>query len=100
METYTYYPPRMHPTQMPYHVLVEGVHECEHQLLDQDWCDRISVQDGIVFIAFTCRLCGRQICQSLEEVSLPSTWKGGNADQPSLFVQEAINPLAPIWMQL
>jgi hypothetical protein len=98
METYAYYPPQMHPTQMPYHVLVEGVHECEHQLLDQHWRDRISVQDGIVFIAFTCRLCGRQICQSLEEVTPPPTWKGGNADQPSLFVQEATNPHASIWM--
>jgi hypothetical protein len=99
METYTYYPPRGLPTQMPYQILVEGEQGCEHQLLDQDWRDRITVQDGIVFITFTCRLCGRQICQSLEEVTPPRTWKGGALDQPSLFVQEAINPLAPIWMQ-
>jgi hypothetical protein len=99
VETYTYYPPQMHPTQMPYQVLVAGAQECEHQLLDQDWRDRISVQDGIVFITFTCRLCGRQICQSLEEVLPPPTWKRGDSDQPSLFVQEAINPLAPIWTQ-
>lgn len=99
METYTYYPPRMHPTQMPYHVVVAGVEECQHELLDQDWRERISVQDGVVFITFTCRYCGRQICQSLEEVTPPSTWKGGDPDQANLFVQEATNPLAPIWMQ-
>jgi hypothetical protein len=99
METYSYYPPQMRPTQMPYHVLVAGAQECEHELLNQDWRDRISVQDGIVFITFTCRICGRQICQSLEEATPPPTWKGGDADQPSLFVQEAVNPLAPMWMQ-
>jgi hypothetical protein len=99
METYTYYPPRMHPTRMPYHVLVAGAQECEHKLLDQDWRDRISVQDGIVFITFTCRICGRQICQSLEEVSPPLTWKGGDSEPTSLFVQEAVSPHAPILIQ-
>jgi hypothetical protein len=99
LETYTYHPPQMRPTQMPYHVLVAGSRGCPHELLDQDWRDRIAVRDGIVFIAFTCKICGRQICQSLEEVLPPSTWKRGDADQPSLFVQEATNPLAPIWMQ-
>jgi hypothetical protein len=99
METFTYYPPRMRPIQMPYHILVAGARGCEHELLDQDWCDRISVQDGIVFITFTCRNCGRQICQSLEEVTPPPTWKGGQLDHTNLFVQDAISAFAPIWMQ-
>jgi hypothetical protein len=99
METYTYYPPQMRPIQMPYHVLVAGASGCEHQLLDQDWRDQMAVRDGIVFITFTCKICGRQICQSLEEVLPPVTWKRGDADPMSLVVQEAVNPFAPIWMQ-
>jgi hypothetical protein len=76
METYRLYPPQIKPTQVAYQLLATGVTSCRHELLDDDWCDRISVQDGIVFITFTCRHCGRQVCQSLDEVMPPSTWNG------------------------
>jgi hypothetical protein len=96
METYTYYPPQVHSTQSAYYVLVAGTKGCAHELLDEDWRDRISVQDGIVFITYTCKACGRQICQSLEEAVPPATWKGGNSNYSSLFFQQVPNPLASI----
>lgn len=78
METYRYYPPQMRSTQMAYEVITAGTAECEHELLELDWRDRITIQDGLVFVTFSCEKCGRQICQSLEEVLPPASWKGGN----------------------
>jgi hypothetical protein len=78
METYRFYPPQMLPAQVPYQVVDGGVADCEHELLEDEWCNRIFVEDGIVFVAFSCKHCGRQILQSLEEVSPPASWKGGN----------------------
>lgn len=94
METYTFYPPRLRPTQAAYHVLVAGKRGCAHELLDEDWRDRITVQEGIVFIRFTCKACGRQICQSLDEVVPPASWKGGYSGNGSVFVQETTIPRA------
>lgn len=76
METYAFYPPQMKPTQVPYQVLVPGTEDCHHELHNNSWCERISVQDGVVFIAFTCYRCGREVCQSLDEVSPPKDWNG------------------------
>lgn len=78
METYRYYPPQMRSTHMPYDVITAGIADCEHELLELNWCDRITIQNGLVFVTFSCKKCGRQICQSLEEVLPPATWKGGN----------------------
>jgi hypothetical protein len=78
METYRYYPPQMRSTQMPYEVITAGITNCEHELQELDWRDRISIQDGLVFVTFSCQKCGRQVCQSLEEVLPPASWKGGN----------------------
>jgi hypothetical protein len=78
METYTFYPPQIKSTKVPYQVMAAGTAGCEHELLGDNWCDRIFVRDGIVFIMFSCKHCGRQICQSLDEVSPPASWKGGN----------------------
>lgn len=75
METYEFYPPQMQARCVAYHLLAAGAADCPHELLNDDWCARISVQDGIVFITFTCRHCGRQVCQSLDEVS-PPDWPG------------------------
>jgi len=68
----------MRSTQIPYEVITTGTENCEHELLELDWCDRISIQDGLVFVTFSCKKCGRQISQSLEEVLPPASWKGGN----------------------
>ena len=78
METYAFYPPQLRPTRLSYQVIAAGVAGCRHELLDDNWQDRISVQDGIIFVTFSCKLCGRQICQSLEEVLPPASWKGGS----------------------
>jgi hypothetical protein len=78
METYQYYPPQMRSTAMPYEVITEGAPGCRHELLDAGWHDRIAIQDGLVFVTFSCKRCGRQVCQSLEEVVPPASWKGGN----------------------
>jgi hypothetical protein len=75
METYRFHPPQVQSTQVPYQLLAAGEPGCRHELLDNAWCDRIMVQDGVVFITYTCRSCGRQVCQSLEEVAPPG-WKG------------------------
>ena len=80
METYTFYPPQIPSTQVPYQVLAAGAVNCEHELLDDHWQDRTSVLDGIVFVKFSCKHCGRQICQSLEEVLPPTSWKGGRSN--------------------
>jgi hypothetical protein len=78
METYKYYPPQMHSTRIPYEILVDGAADCEHELLDCDWCDSLIVQEGLVFVTFSCKHCGRQVCQSLEEIVPPISWKGGS----------------------
>lgn len=78
METYSFYPPQLRSRQVPYHVLAQGTEGCQHQLLENNWQDRISVEDSVLFIAFTCRHCGRQICQSLDEVLPPASWNGGD----------------------
>jgi hypothetical protein len=77
METYRFYPPQMQPRQVPYQVLMTGVADCQHELLEDNWCDRILVQEGVVFVTFSCRHCGRQVCQSLDEVLPPTSWNGG-----------------------
>ena len=46
METYRYYPPQMRSTAMPYEVVTAGATGCRHELLDADWRDRITIQDG------------------------------------------------------
>ena len=76
METYLLYPPQMTPARVPYQVLAPGAANCHHELLNDDWHERISVQAGVVFITFTCYHCGRQVCQSLDEVSPPESWNG------------------------
>ncbi len=81
METYTFYPPQLRYTQMPYQVIAPGAANCEHELFELDWCDRIFIQDGLVFVTFSCRHCGRQICQALDEVMPPASWKGGSNDR-------------------
>lgn len=81
MESYRYYPPQLRSTRMNYHILRAGVRDCDHELLELDWCDRILVQDGLVFVTFTCKHCGRQIGQALEEVMPPTSWKGGRPPQ-------------------
>jgi hypothetical protein len=78
VETYRYYPPQTRSTAMPYEVITSGSAICQHELLQDDWRDRIAIQDGLVFVTFSCKRCGRQICQSLEEVLPPESWKGGN----------------------
>ena len=78
METYRYYPPQMRSTQMPYQVVVAGAQDCEHEVLAHDWQDRILVQDGLIFVNFSCKHCGRQVCQTLEEVLPPMSWQGGH----------------------
>jgi hypothetical protein len=78
METYKFYPPQLKPTRVPYEVITAGAANCEHELADNDWCNSIAVQDGIVFVTFSCQHCGRQVSQSLEEVSPPTSWKSNN----------------------
>ena len=71
METYRFYPPQMKAARVDYQLLAAGAADCSHELLDDDWGNRISVQDGIIFVTYTCRHCERQLCQSLDEVSPP-----------------------------
>lgn len=78
METYKYYPPQMCSTQVPYEILVDGASECEHELLTRDWQDCLAVQDGLIFVTFSCKHCERQVCQALEEILPPASWKGGH----------------------
>lgn len=78
METYRYYPPQIRSTQMEYQVISPGSADCEHELLEAEWGDRITIHDGLVFVTFSCKRCGRQIYQSFEEVLPPATWKGGS----------------------
>ena len=77
METYRFYPPKMRSTQVPYQVLADGANDCEHEVLARDLKDCMLVQDGLIFVTFSCKHCGRQVCQSLEEVLPPASWKGG-----------------------
>jgi hypothetical protein len=74
METYRYYPPRMRHTQMDYLELAPGANDCQHQLADQAWRDRVSVEDGIVFVTYSCKHCGRVVGQSFDQVQPPATW--------------------------
>jgi hypothetical protein len=83
METYRFYPPQLRSTGMEYQVLREGASNCNHELLEADWCDRILIQDGIVFVTFSCKHCGRQLAQPLDEVVSPASWKGGRPPQRS-----------------
>ncbi len=76
METYAFYPPQMKSARVSYQVLAPGAEDCQHELLNDSWNERISVQSGVVFITFTCHHCGRQVCQSLDEVSPPRNWTG------------------------
>jgi hypothetical protein len=78
METYTYYPPHVRPTWVPYQDIVPGAADCQHQLAEEAWADRISVEHGITFVTYSCKHCGRQVCQSLEQVQPPATWNRGN----------------------
>ncbi len=78
METYRFYPPRVQSAEVPYHLQAAGEPDCRHELLDDAWCDRITIQDGIIFITYSCRHCGRQVCQSLDEVSPPG-WNGSSS---------------------
>jgi hypothetical protein len=78
METYKFYPPQLKPTRVPYEVITAGAANCEHELADNDWCNSIAVQDGIVFVTFSCKHCGRQVSQSLEEVLPPKNWISNN----------------------
>ena len=50
METYRYYPPTVRPQVVPYQIIEDGRGECRHELLGNDWCERIMVRDGIVFL--------------------------------------------------
>jgi hypothetical protein len=79
-ETYTFYPPQMRATRMAYDVAFAGAKNCEHELLEAPWKDRLSVVDGVIFIQYTCKHCGRQIRQSLDEVMPPASWKGRNSE--------------------
>lgn len=74
IETYRLYTPQMRSTQVHYQVIVPGAARCQHELLHEDWRDRIDIQNGIVFVTFSCEKCGRRICQSLEEVLPPVSW--------------------------
>jgi hypothetical protein len=78
METYRFYPPQLKSTQLPYHVISAGAATCEHELADNDWCNSIAVQDGVVFVTFSCKHCGRQVSQSLDEVLPPTNWISNN----------------------
>jgi hypothetical protein len=56
--------------------MAPGAAHCHHELLENGWADRIVVRDGVVFITFSCKNCGRQLCQSLDEVIPPAGWNG------------------------
>jgi hypothetical protein len=79
-ETYTFYPPQMQATQVAYQVAKTGARSCAHELLEVPWQDRLSVVEGVIFVLFTCKHCGRQISQSLDEVMPPTSWKGGRSE--------------------
>lgn len=79
METYTLYPPQVRPAQVPYEVVVAGAQECHHELMDGGGQDSVMVQDGVVFVCFSCQRCGRKLCQSFDEVMPPQSWKRGRA---------------------
>ena len=76
METYRFYPPHVRAKRMSYLVWDDGDRECQHELLEQNWQERILVQDGIVFVLYSCARCSRRVCQSLDEVIPPPTWIG------------------------
>lgn len=59
MESRRFYPPQKHLIQMPYHILARGNTDCRLELLDQPWEDRISGRDGILFVGYVCKKCGR-----------------------------------------
>jgi hypothetical protein len=77
VETYRLYPPQMQAKYVPYQVVADGVADCQHELMTDGWSDRISVQDGVLFVTFSCRLCGRKISQSFDEIVEPAAWKNG-----------------------
>jgi hypothetical protein len=91
METYRFYPPQLRSTRFDYHVLRAGSEDCDHELLELDWRERISVQDGIVVVTFSCKRCGRQLGQSLDEVVSPASWKGGNSNRKT---PQAVQPVS------
>ena len=72
METYRFCPPEIRSTQVPYQVIVQGAVECQHLLADEAWTDRILIQDGIVFVTYSCEYCGRVVCQSFDQVQPPA----------------------------
>ena len=74
METCQFCPPEIRSTQVPYQVIVQGAVDCQHQLNDEAWTYRIFIQDGIVFVTFSCQHCGRVICQSFDQAQPPATW--------------------------
>jgi hypothetical protein len=78
METYRFYTPRMRCTQMANQELDPGDNDCQHQLADEAWTDRVSVQDGMLFVTYSCKHCGRVVCQSFDQVQPPATWNIGN----------------------
>ena len=76
METYAFYPSLVKSVRVPYQVVAPGSEDCQHELLDDSWHERISVQAGVVFITFSYYRCRRQVCQSLDAVSPPRNWNG------------------------
>jgi len=78
METYRFYPPQMQARQMPYQEVIAGAEDCRHELLEDGWCNRISIENGILFVTYSCRHCGRRIYQSLDEISPPASWNGAS----------------------
>lgn len=74
MEAYRFCPPEIRSTQVPYQAIVQGAFYCQHQLADEAWTNRILIQHGIVFVTFSCRPCGRVVCQSFDPVQPPATW--------------------------
>jgi hypothetical protein len=77
VETYRLYPPQMKAKYVPYQVVADGAVDCQHELMTDGWSDRISVQDGVLFVTFSCRHCGRKISQSFDEIVEPGAWKNG-----------------------
>lgn len=75
METFRFYPPQLQSKRLPYQVFATGAADCQHQLLNDGWQDRVSVRDGVVFVTYSCKHCGRKVYQSLDEVLPPATWR-------------------------
>ena len=75
VETYRLYPPQMTAKYVPYQVVADGVPDCQHELMSDGWSDRISVQDGVVFVTYSCHHCGRKLSQSFDEIAPPGAWK-------------------------